>query len=423
MNKNIFKSEFARNALTIFTGSAIAQAIPFFVEPILTRLYTPEEFAILALYISTSSLFVIIATGRYELAVMLPKTDKKSVNVVGLSVLMAIGVSLFSFLIVGLFNHQICSVLKNQSVGPFLYLIPFSVLLVGVYQALNYWASRHKRFSNVIIARVTQTVTNSGLTVGTGFYGLATSGLIGSYLIGQIVAVIPLLGKFIKNDRKLVQEITKTEIKSVAKEYSDFPKINSLHAFSDILQQSLLIFLISYFFSQAMVGYYSRTFRIIAAPVALIGSAIGQVFFQKASQMYAQGENIQPFVKRTMLNLAMIAVPGFGLLMLFGDTLFAFALGEPWRQAGVYAQVLAPWMCMNFIVGPVSVIPLIVGKQKQVFLYSLIGNTLILASIFYGGYYAKNIIHGFYMLSALMVVYYATLFLWILKISGTKKML
>ena len=77
---------------------------------------------------------------------------------------------------------------------------------------VNYLASLHKRFGNVTVARISQTVTNSGLTVGTGFYGLASTGLISSYLIGQLVAIIPLLGKFIKNDRKLVHEINKSEI-------------------------------------------------------------------------------------------------------------------------------------------------------------------------------------------------------------------
>ena len=70
------KSEFGRNVLTLMTGTTIAQAIPIAISPILTRIYTPEDFGVFALYISISTIFAVIVTGRYELAIMLPKKNK-----------------------------------------------------------------------------------------------------------------------------------------------------------------------------------------------------------------------------------------------------------------------------------------------------------------------------------------------------------
>jgi O-antigen/teichoic acid export membrane protein len=66
LNKLKPKSEFSRNVLTLMTGTTIAQAIPIAISPILTRIYTPEDFGMFALYMSTASLFSVIATGRYE---------------------------------------------------------------------------------------------------------------------------------------------------------------------------------------------------------------------------------------------------------------------------------------------------------------------------------------------------------------------
>ena len=80
MWNRILNSEYIRNTLTLVSGNTLAQLIPLLAEPVLTRLFPPEDFGLLALFISISSLFAIVATGRYELAVMLPSKDEDAVN-------------------------------------------------------------------------------------------------------------------------------------------------------------------------------------------------------------------------------------------------------------------------------------------------------------------------------------------------------
>ena len=66
------KSEFSKNVLTLMTGTTIAQAIPIAISPILTRIYSPEDFGVFVLYTAIVSLVTAISTGKYELAIMLP---------------------------------------------------------------------------------------------------------------------------------------------------------------------------------------------------------------------------------------------------------------------------------------------------------------------------------------------------------------
>ncbi len=410
-------NETARNFLTLFTGSALAQLIPFAFEPILTRLFTPPQFAVLALYISVANLFVIIATGRYELAIMLPKTNRQSINIVALSFMICCGVAVVSLIVISIFNHGICTLLNNHTVGPYLFLIPLSVLLTGSYQIVNYWMTRQKQFAGVSTGRVAQTTTNALLNLGTGFLKTGHAGLIWSYLGGISISFVTIISFVKKADFRQLRLINRKEILLMAKRYSDFPKINSLHAFTDILQQSLLIFLLSYFFSDTIVGSYSRTFRLLAAPSSLIGTAIGQIYFQQASSRIARGESIKDLTLKLIKGLAFIAIPGFSMVVLFGGPLFSFLLGKAWYSAGLYAGAIAPWLCVNFITSPVSTLPLIIGKQKIAFLISLIGNSLILLSIFYGGYVSHNVMTGFYMLSGVMLVYYTFLIRWYLKLA------
>ena len=51
--------EFTRNVLTLLTGTTIAQAIPVLIAPVLTRLYSPKDFGLAALFFSLLILGVI----------------------------------------------------------------------------------------------------------------------------------------------------------------------------------------------------------------------------------------------------------------------------------------------------------------------------------------------------------------------------
>jgi O-antigen/teichoic acid export membrane protein len=418
--KFLGRSEFIRNVFTIFSGNAIAQSIPFLLEPVVARLFVPQDFAIWTLYISVTNIFSVIATGRYELAIMLPSKERKAINLLALSLIITCFVSLFSFLIVWIFNTRICKILNNDDISGYLFFVPLSVLAIGWYQSLNYWASRNKRFRNVSYSRVAQTSSNGLLNMGFGFMGLRALGLMIAYLLGQIISVIPVGYSFIRRDIRKLKLVNRREMAEQASVYRDFPRINSVHALSDVAQQSTVVFLISYFFGNLVVGLHSKTMRLLFAPSSLIGSAIAQVFYQRASSEYSTTGDIRKLVLKTIRTLALIAVPGFSIVTLWGDSIFAFLLGENWRIAGEYAQILSPWICMSFIVAPVSQVPLIVNKQKQAFILSLIANGMILGSIFFAGLVAHQIKTAFYMISALMIIYYSFVIYWFLKISAKK---
>lgn len=79
------KSSFNKNVLTLATGVSIGQAIPLLISPILTRIYSPEDFGILALFLSIATLISVISSGRYEQAIMLPDTDEEAMHLTVIS--------------------------------------------------------------------------------------------------------------------------------------------------------------------------------------------------------------------------------------------------------------------------------------------------------------------------------------------------
>jgi len=115
LRKPIIKSELTKNVLTLMTGTTIAQAIPIATSPFLTRLYTPADFGLLSLFMNLTVILSVVATGRYDLALMLPKEDKKAMNVLSLSITLTFIVSCLVLSIAIIFNESFTRIFKMFS--------------------------------------------------------------------------------------------------------------------------------------------------------------------------------------------------------------------------------------------------------------------------------------------------------------------
>jgi O-antigen/teichoic acid export membrane protein len=402
------------------TGTTIAQAIPLAISPILTRMYAPDDFGLFALYASFAGLLTIIANGRYEFAIMLPKNDEDAANLVAISVSIAVLISLVTLFIVCLFNDQIAKLLGNQSVAIWLYFVPLTVLLIGIYQALNAWLNRNKLYTIIAGTRISQSATVATTNLTMGLFHAGGAGLIIGDMCGQAVIASLFAWHGVKKGSNLISKVNKRAIWDQARRYSVFPTINSLHAFSDIAQSSGAVFLISHFFTSIILGYYSFGLRLLRAPLNLIGASVSQVFFQKVAAARSSGDNLRPLIISLVSKLALIAVPIFSIIIIGGPTIFSIIFGEQWREAGVYTQILSPWLALNFIVSPVSQIPMVVNKQRQFFAISLISNAMILLILTLTGLFIHNIRIGLLMVSAFMSIYMIFILKWILKITSNK---
>lgn len=357
------KSDFSRNVLTLMTGTTIAQAIPIAISPILTRIYTPKDFGVFALFVAVASIFGSIANGRYELAIMLPKKDEDAINIFALGFIITTFISLFLLVLVIVFNGYFTALLNNDEIGLWLYFIPISVFLTGFFNILNYFNNRRKNYKDIANAIILKSIVLAITQLSIGFIKQGASGLVSGQLISQLVANTKLITNIIK-DKVLISKISKIKIMALAKRYRNFPKYSMWAVLANALSQHLTNILISAFYSVATLGFYSLVQRVLGMPSALIGSSIGQVFFQQATKEKQQtGKAINSF-NSTVKKLTMIGLPSFGLLFFIVEDLFAFVFGEEWRVAGSYAKIVIPLFFIRFVSSTVSTINTIFERQK-----------------------------------------------------------
>jgi O-antigen/teichoic acid export membrane protein len=361
------------------TGTTIAQAIPIAISPILTRLYTPEDFGVLTLFVAITSIFGSIANARYELAIMLPKKDEDAINILALGFIINLFLSLFLLMIILIFHDYILNLLNNKEISPWLYLVPISVFLMGCFNLLNYYNNRKKYYKDLAKANVFKSIGSAIVQLILGFLKVGAIGLISGQIFAQIISNTKLFLN-IKKDNLFIK-IKKIKIIALAKRYKDFPKFSMWAILANTLSVQLTNILISTFYSISTLGFYSLAQRVLAMPMSLIGGSIGQVFFQEATkEKQDTGKAIKTF-NSTVKKLFIIGFPIFFILFFIIEDLFAFVFGEEWRVAGEYAKILIPLFFIRFIVSVLTLIPIIFEAVK-IDLYFQLGLIILYLMLF-----------------------------------------
>ena len=415
LKNKIFNNEFNKNVLILSGGTVIAQILPIAVSPILSRIYYPSDFGVLALFLSITSIVSVIANGRYELAIMLPEKDEDAINVAAVGFIFNILVSFIFFLVVLIFKNPLLKLLKAESLSFWIYIAPLTVFFIGLFTILNYTNNRFKLYKDISKAIIMKGIVVSSIQVILGFFKTGPTGLISGEIISRVVANTKLFFN-IKNTG-LLKEIKKEKIKEVAKRYSNFPKYSMWGALLNVSGYQITNILISAFFGSYYLGQYYMAFRILGIPSVFIGTAISQVFFKEATEeVQKTGKALNTF-KSTLKKLLIISIPIFLIIFILIKPLFPIIFGKEWKDAGLYAMILAPFFGIRFISSSLSLSIIIYEKNKIEILYNLLINVINLLGVIIFNNFFYFII---YLTSALSIIY-LTFLLYYYKLSNKKK--
>jgi|GEM_PF-309235 len=414
---NIKKSEFAVNVSTLVTGSVISQIIPFFAAPIISRLYFPEDYALVAAYSSITVLLTIVATGMYSSALMIDKTDGEAFNTGLVALVITIAITTASSIVLFFFNDAIASLTGNENINLWLYLVPLTVFFTGGYQTLNMWNNRKKRYKRLAANRIIQTLVTTGATIAFGFLSYHSTGLMISLLVGQMFAFSLLFIQSIKDDGYLIAQSSFTGIKTSFKRHIAFPKYNMPQGFLDGFRESSIVLIISNFFGPTVLGSYTFANSVLSKPVQIIGNAFGQICFQKSSYSYNQGGELWQENRKYLLILIFIFLPIIPIFILLGEKIFVIFFGDKWLNSGLYSGAIAIWLYAKVIITPLYNIPIIIGKQKNYFVRGAFLNTALPSFLYISIIVHNNFIISIYSLSLFMLLYTTYMIYWFNKIT------
>ncbi len=374
-------NQYYKNFLMMLSGNTVSQIIPFIIAPIISRIFTPEQFAIQSNFLAIAGLIGIIAAGRYEFGIVLPESEKKSNSLIILSFIIIVIISAFTLGLIP-FKSNIGFFYNDNVLPKYIIYISLAVFLYGIYNLFFNINLRRKNFKTITYSRISQSFFGNITYVILGYLLLGTDGLIWGWFFGQIISTIILIIP-IKNIKEIFSNISFSDIKIVAKEYKDFPMINSLHAFSDIFATQFFIFwLITNEFGILVLGLFSVMNRYLRAPIQLVTGAVSQIYYKEATDLKNNNQSSFSVAIKTIKICLVFAIPFTLLILIWGPEIFSWYLGSNWLNAGKYAQIMAPALFLNFIFSPISTTPIVYNKQKTAFIITLMGYVLNLGILF-----------------------------------------
>ncbi|WP_298665218.1 oligosaccharide flippase family protein [uncultured Methanofollis sp.] len=409
-------SSFVTNVLKLISGSIVAQAVGILLIPIISRLYTPDDFGVFQVFLSIAGILAIISCFSYQLAIMLPKEDRDAANLAALSTVLVVATSTVSGAVLIIFAESIAATLSFPALAGYIGLIPILVFLNGLFFILNYWLSRREKFGTVAGGRVANSLVNKGVQIGAGIGVASPLGLIAGAVTGYLSANLIMLFE-VRKDLALFSSVTLTRVKALAFRYRKFPIFTSWSTAANEISRQISPIFLAFFFTPTVVGLYSLAYQVVSLPLSLVGTAVSQVFFQKVSEVRKQTGNIGPIVEEVHRRLVTISIFPMLLLLIIGEELFVFFLGAQWYDAGFYVKLLVPWLFFMFVSSPLTAIFNVLEKQGAGLAFELVLLASRAVTLTIGGMSGDPVI-AILLFSLTGALFSAFMNIWLLKLAG-----
>ncbi len=357
------------------SGSLIAQTITILVAPILTRIFSPEELGIYALFLTAESLFGGIICGRYEVAIVSESDDKDVFTLIKLSIIICILLSAIASSIYGYIYF-----ISDKTQQNYKYAIIFIFLMLvlnGVLRILESYNNRNREYKVMTSVYIIRTFIKNLGSVILGLLKFSVLGLLISHTFGMIVGVNKQ-AKTLKASLDEIKSVKSADLIRVMKKHYRQPIFSVPAVFANRYSYSSINLFIQTLFGLDILGFYSISYKVLGLPLSVMSSNIAKIFFKDASLEYEKEGNFKKSFKRTSIFLIIFSVPLFLGMYFIIPGLFEIVFGKGWEVAGLYVKILAPMFVFRFIVNTIAYGLQVVGKQNLELLLQIL---FIIASI------------------------------------------
>ncbi len=376
------RNQFARNVSIVAGGTAMAQILAIASAPILTRIYRPSDFGVLQVFVSVMGLVLVVASGRYEIAVLLPKDDQSAIEILVLSMAcVCMSAILCGGVVVICHFHWILP--SNMLVlRELLWLLPFSILGGGLYECLNYWAIRRGDYKQIAKSKFSQVAAQISTQLAVGWAIHGPFGLLLGDAGGRMCGNGRFARDLWKNFACKLRAVRVQRVFRLALRYRKYPLISMWGALINTSGLALPTLFLAQYYGPRETGCFALVNRVLGIPIALIGVSLAQVYISESAKLSRSDPNrlMHMFLKTTRHMIYGGLVP-CGVFTLMAPWLFEHIFGPAWRNAGEYARYLAFMFYASFIDSPVTQTLNILELQRAQFSWDLARLIVTVAAI------------------------------------------
>lgn len=348
-----------RRAATLGTGAAVGQVAVVGATPVLARMYDKADFGVLSVVLAVSGLAVVVASLRYEQAIVVADDDDEASAVAQTSA----GLVLASVLLVALLalagGDALASFTNSEDLRTVLWLLPPTVAAGGLHQILVSWATRRGAFRALSRSKAALGIGMVATQIVVGLLVSGPVGLVAGIGVGWMVAIVILAPA--ANGLRLVG-LERTWDAVVR--YRRFPQLGLLASLLNRGALEIPAVALAALHGPEVAGAFLVANRVVVTPARLVTEAAYQVYVNEASRLQREADGgLTVLFNRTLRRLSLLAMPPALALALFGPSVFTFVFGDSWTDAARYVQLLAIVLVAMLVTQPVAATLWLLDRQ------------------------------------------------------------
>lgn len=378
---NIRESVLVKEAATVVSGNVLAQVISLLAYLVLTRIFSPSDYALFNIFYSYIEVLVILSTCKYELAVIVAQNEHESSAILRFTLRMNAWVSLLLLTIAA--TLYLTGTLPGDfsSLGAMVLLIPPMVFFSGTSRVYSALFNRLHQYRLIATCETTNATIGSLLKAFLGLMGLKQAGLPLGAVLGQ--AATNMVYR-LRLHRLPLPHPSHSEQLAAARKHRNFPLFVASKDFINSLSSSLPFLWLALYFDRVDVGLFGLAFTIVFRPVNLINNACERVLYARTAESVRGRQSIVATIRRFLLVVNAIAVPAAIVGWFVAEPLFTFLFGNRWIGCGIYVQALLPWIVLSLSSTSLMFISNIFSTQRIEFGFYLVLLALRIAAIAVG---------------------------------------
>lgn len=349
----LIKTPFFASVFRLSSASAGGQVFLVAITPILTRLYSKNDFGLLAVFLSMVAIINSFSSFCYELAIPHAKNDREASDLFRLSILILAVTTVVSMPLVGIIpSNQMSLILNKHAFFPF--VLAIAIFASGIYSLFVQYATRQRKFKQISNSKIIQSLLLGLLQLV--FFKLGPMALIIGFVCSQLAAIVGLLNVAPKNffDRKI-------DVLDTMKRYRHYPLMVSPQIVLNTIFNSILPLVIAPVYGTASAGVYLIANRLIYSPINVVVQSIASVYSGHAKD-YDNIERLPAYTQKIHALLSIIVcilLPYVSALCLI---YIPGLLGEGWGITAKISAVLCISSFAEILASPYSVF---LVKNKQ----------------------------------------------------------
>ena len=367
----------------MLVGAVVGQAASLLLSPVLTRVFTPEQFGDLSVYNSVLMTVGVIASLGLELAIPICQGDAECADLLALCGLCLAGTTGLAGLVIWLVPERFMTLLGVGSLAAYRSLLPIGLAWLGGYFIMVAVATRAGAFSDIARTRISQGLSGPVSQILLGLLGAGTPGLVLGYIIGQSSGALLLFSRLVLARRDWMRQVSWRGIAVVARRYVEFPLYASWARVLDITGGGVVLFvLFSACYSPEIAGFMFLSERVVMRPLMIVSTSLLQVFTGEAGRAVSQDPaQLRRRFYQVVPRQSLLAAGWILAANLVAGPAFPFLFGTAWADAIPYLRALSLSYLLHAILHPVSTTLQVVERQVTMIAWQIGRLVLAIAGV------------------------------------------